>query len=112
MTNEELNTALYEKMFEEQEKYRGWLLEKPPAEILDHAYEYTTREDILLSLEYNDLSDRQCHALLKSSSPLPDIFAKFEKWETGHMEEIREVIESRANELIHCETIKAAEARQ
>lgn len=26
MTNEELNTALYEKMFSEQETYRAWLL--------------------------------------------------------------------------------------
>ncbi len=50
MTNEELNTALYEKMFAEQEKYRAWLLSQPPEEILNHTYEYTMREDILLSL--------------------------------------------------------------
>ena len=48
MTNEELNTRLYEKMFEEQEKYRGWLLSQPPEEILNHTYEYTVREDILM----------------------------------------------------------------
>ena len=30
MTNEELNTALYEKMFAEQETYRAWLLSQPP----------------------------------------------------------------------------------
>lgn len=29
MNNEELNTELYQKMFEEQEKYRGWLLGQP-----------------------------------------------------------------------------------
>lgn len=43
MTNEELNTALYEKMFAEQETYRSWLLSQPPGEILNHAYEYTVR---------------------------------------------------------------------
>ena len=53
MTNEELNTALYEKMFSEQETYRAWLLAQPPEEILNHTYEYTVREDILMSLEYN-----------------------------------------------------------
>lgn len=26
MTNEQLNTALYEKMFTEQEQYRAWLI--------------------------------------------------------------------------------------
>ena len=51
MTNEELNTRLYEKMFAEQEQFRDWLLSQPPAEILNHAYEYTVREDIVLALE-------------------------------------------------------------
>ena len=57
MTNEERNTALYQKMFAEQEKFRDWLKGQPPEEILNHAYEYTIREDILMSLEYHDLPD-------------------------------------------------------
>ena len=50
MTNEELNTALYQKMFAEQKTYREWLLSQPSEEILNHTYEYTVREDILLSI--------------------------------------------------------------
>ena len=50
MTNAELNTALYQKMFAEQETYREWLLSHPSEEILNHTYEYTVREDILLSI--------------------------------------------------------------
>ena len=50
MTNEELNTALYEKMFAEQQRYREWLLSQPPDEILNHCYEFTVREDIVLAL--------------------------------------------------------------
>ena len=46
MTNAELNTALYQKMFDEQETYREWLLSQPSEEILNHTYEYTVREDI------------------------------------------------------------------
>ena len=79
MTNEELNTALYQKMFAEQEKYRDWLLSQPASEVLNHTYEYTVREDIILSLEYNDLSDKQCNALLKSPCPLDDVFKDFER---------------------------------
>ena len=41
MNNQELNTALYEKLFAEQEKFKGWLLTQPPSEILNHAYECT-----------------------------------------------------------------------
>ena len=39
MTVEELNTELYERMFEEQERFRSELLGKSPQEVLDHAYE-------------------------------------------------------------------------
>ncbi len=45
MTNEELNTALYKKVFAEQEKYREWLLSQPPDEILNHCYEYKRPEN-------------------------------------------------------------------
>ena len=34
MTNEEHNTALYQKMFAEQETFRDWLKDQPPEEIL------------------------------------------------------------------------------
>ena len=64
MTNEELNTALYKKVFAEQEKYREWLLSQPPNEILNHCYEYTVREDIVLALEeYDNIRDTiECRA--------------------------------------------------
>lgn len=77
MTNEEHNTALYQKMFAEQETFRDWLKDQPPEEILNHAYEYTIREDILLSLEYHNLSDAQTDASDGSPSPLAVSFQGF-----------------------------------
>ena len=106
MTNEELNTALYEKMFSEQETYRAWLLAQPPEEILNHTYEYTVREDILMSLEYNSLPNTQVQALLKSPSPLADVFKDFEKRETDHMDIIRDTIECRANAVIRADFLR------
>ena len=100
MTQEQLNTALYQKMFAEQEKYKAWLLSLSPEEILNHAYEYTSREDILLSLEENDLTRAQATALLKSPGPLADIFKDWEKRETGHMADIWETVEARADTVI------------
>ena len=50
MTSEELNTAIYEKMAAEQSAYRDRLLTLPPDEILQHAYEYAVRQDILFVL--------------------------------------------------------------
>ena len=100
MTNEELNTELYKKLFAEQEKFKGWLLTQPPSEILENAYAYTVREDILLAMEYHDISDEQAKALLSSDTPLKDIFHVFEDVEGDHMEVIRNCIERKANETI------------
>ena len=73
MTAEELTTILYRKMKAEQDTYRDWLLSLPPAEILDHTYEYSVREDILMAQGERELSSEQAMALLGSSSPLADI---------------------------------------
>ncbi len=111
MTNEELNTRLYQKMFSEQEAYREWLLSQMPEEILNHTYEYTVREDILMSLEYHDLPDTQAKALLKSPSPLADVFKDWEHKETGYMEDIWQTVEDRAKEAVKKEAKKEQKER-
>lgn len=111
MTNEELNTALYKKMYAEQEEYEKWLLAQPPEEILKHAYEFTVRQDILLSLEYHDLTDAQASALLKSPGPLGDIFKEFESRETDYMDTVFESMVSRADSLIKEEMVQEWEVR-
>ena len=59
MTGEELCTKLYQRMTAEQEHYRNWLLAQPPGEILDHAAEYTVREDIVMEMEELELPEAQ-----------------------------------------------------
>ena len=103
MTNEELNTALYQKMFAEQETFRDWLKSQPPEEILKHTYEYTVREDILLSLEYHDLTDAQTNALMKSPNPLGDVFHEFEQTETSYMDTVFDSMVRRADAVIQAE---------
>lgn len=98
MNTNDLNTALYEKMAAEQDKYRDWLKSQPPEEILHHTYEYTVREDIVMAMEELYLTDTQAQALLDSPTPLADVYRYFEKLETGYMDVIRDSIESRANE--------------
>ena len=99
MTQEEMLTALYEKMAAEQDKYRDWLKGQPAAEVLNHAYEYTVREDIVMCMEELELTEAQAKALLASPAPLADIYKDFEKLETSYMDVIRDTIETRANEL-------------
>lgn len=89
MTNAMMNTQLYQKMYAEQEQYRAWLLTQSPNEILNHTYEYTIRQDILIAMEESRLSARQARVLLKSPCPLTDVYEHFRNQEHGHMEQIR-----------------------
>ena len=67
MEKVDLGYNLYEKMSYEQDYYRQWLLSQPPEEILNHAYEYAMREDILMAMETEELTDAQAQALLGSA---------------------------------------------
>ena len=102
-TNEKLNTLLYQKMFDEQQEYRNWLLSQPPETILEYTYSYTVRQDILIAAEYYNFSNEQALALLSSDFPLSDIFHDFEKIEGDYMDIILSCIETRANNIIEAQ---------
>ena len=100
MADTELSSKLYEKMSAEQDKFRAWLVEQPPADILLHAVEYTVREDILMEIGALELPDDQARALLASPDTMADIYKTFSKMvDTGHMDVVRESIEDRAATL-------------
>ena len=111
MTQAVLNTQLYQKMFAEQEQFKAELMQLPPGETLKQAYEYVCREDILLSLEYNDLSPKQAKALLKSPTPLADVFKKWDSWDDNRMENIWNAVEARANEVVRADFIAQRDSR-
>lgn len=62
------------KMTEEFNAYRSWLLQQPPEEILNHAYEYSTKQDIMLNVADAGLSPAQIETMLRSPCPLEDVF--------------------------------------
>lgn len=107
MINEQLNTVLYEKMYVEQKKFLEKLKNSTPEIVIQNAYELVIREDILLSLEENDLDAKQCKALLREKKPLDKLFLAWEKHEGDHMNEIRDCIENKANDLIKLARVRA-----
>lgn len=100
MLYDDPHTALFNKMTAKQEQYKEQLLMKSPKEILEHAYEYALREDILFSMDTNDLTDEQVEALLQTETPLNDIVQTIENLETSYMDMVREGVEHRADEVI------------
>lgn len=103
MDAETLNQALYDKMAAEQERFKHNLLGLTPEQVLDHAYEYAMRQDILMEMEALNLPTKQAAALLESPFPLTDVYKDFRDMETGHMDNIRDCIEGRAESLLEAQ---------
>ena len=96
MTPEEMNTQLYEKLTAEQAKYRDWLMGQPPEEILNHAYEYAVREDILAAAELMDMPQAQAAALLAVSSPMEAIYGEWTERKSSDLDPMLDCISNRA----------------
>ena len=96
MNESQLNLDLYHKMREEQDEYRSWLLSQTPKEILNHACEYSVREDILATMSEGHLPPILAKALLKSEQPLASVYADWSKGDYGICEAMIEVIQERA----------------
>ena len=104
MDTEKMTEMLFEKMSAEQDKYRDWLLAQPPEEILNHTFEYTARQDILMAVQDNTLDTAQLEALLKSPSPLADVYKDFSKLDSSdQMETIQTCIADRADRTLQAE---------
>ena len=100
MANEELNTVLYQRMCDEFNDFESKLLEEDPKEILQSAYGYLIRRDILIAMEEMKLSDKECEVLLAQEHPLESVFSRWEDHESSYMDEIRDVIHVTSDELI------------
>ena len=105
MDAEKLNQALYDKMAAEQERFKHNLLGQTAEEVLDHAYEYAMRQDILMEMEALNLPAQQAAALLESPFPLADVYGDFRERE-GHMDLVRECIETLAFSLLEAQREK------
>ena len=100
MDAEKLTNVLCEKMSAEQDKYRAWLVAQPPEEILNHTAEYSTREDILMAMDFIELTKAQVSALLDSPTPLADVYKNWSNMDFNLMDNITAAIEDRADTVI------------
>lgn len=92
MTTEKMNKLLYDRMIAEQNGFKSFLMKLSPKEILDHAYQYSVREDILTCVVGSELSESEICALISSRTPLADIYNRAEKNEVNIMDGLRDCI--------------------
>ena len=68
---------LLTKMNSEFAEYEAWLLQQPASVILENAFQYTTKQDILMHAESAELSPAQLETLLHSRAPLEEVFETY-----------------------------------
>lgn len=78
-------------------------MSQPPEVILNHAYEYTVREDILLAFENNELSGEQADVLLRHGTSLADLYKSFSQIDTSYMDILCTLVENEADDLLKAE---------
>ena len=96
---EEISTALYEKMSKELENFIKELQQSTPEIIIENAYELIIREDILLSVEGNEIPLSKTKQLLKLEKPLDSIYQEWLRNDYSHMDMIEDTINDFAGEL-------------
>lgn len=99
MTNEHLNTQLYWKLHREHAAFKNWLMKQPASVILQNAYKYAMMEDVLLTIENNNLSDEQAKALLKGKGHLEKVLDRWQADGTGHMDSMRQKAQEYATKM-------------
>ena len=92
---------IYAKVHAEQSAFVDWLQQQPPNVILDHAYEYAMREDILLSMEHFILTEEQVAALMVLDKHLAALCDAYINSENSHMEQVWDSVEQFANDEIN-----------
>lgn len=88
----QVNRLLYDKMAEEQKEFVDELKGSSSEYVIEKAYELVMREDILLSIEGEDLSISQANALLKLKFPLDAIYQEWLDNDFSHMDMVRDTI--------------------
>jgi len=96
MKVEQLNMRLYEKVQSEQEAYVAELLKKSPEEILKSAREYCVRDDMVAELEFLNFKEPQVRGMLRSDTPLADMYEEWKNTEIPNMDDIRSVLSTHA----------------
>jgi hypothetical protein len=106
ISTEQLSKAVFDKMYAEQQAFRKELLQMKPEDILDQAYVYAVREDILCAMENTELSMRQALALLVTDTPLAYVYKTYLGKDPDYMEHINESLEDFASDMakVHAET--------
>lgn len=92
---------LLTKMHSEFAEYEAWLLRQPASVILENAFQYTTKQDILMHAESVELSPAQLETLLRLKAPLEEVFEAYRNTDSDFlMIEMHDAMETCADDAM------------
>ena len=112
MQTEYLKSLLLNKAEKEQSIFIESLKSQPPEKIIEAAYEKVIRDDLLLTFEYSDLSDKQLSALLKLEHPLSACYDAWLHNDCSYMDMLRDTVEDYANDLVKEESQQKSKGKK
>lgn len=95
----EATAKLIEKLSKEFSEYSRWLTSLPSDKVLDHAFEYCAKQDILIYITSIGVHPDRVKTLLASSDALDDIYRRYHKMDTDRMYDIGVAINDTADML-------------
>ena len=103
------NDLLYAKCKSELDTFIKGMVISPPENIIEKAYEITTKNDIMAIMEEIELPDNQAKALLALKNPLDLIYRKWLDTDYSNMDGLREIIDDFAKDTLKNFKAKAQE---
>ena len=91
--NIDYNAVLLEKVQEEYDAFIERLMGMKSEEVISHAYEKVMKEDIVLAIEQECLSQEEASVLCFEKNPLDYVYQEWMEGETSHMEMLRDTVE-------------------
>ena len=106
MRTERLKKELLDKAVNEQAEYIENLKTLPPEKILEKAYEKVMRDDIVTTIEFSPLTEKQLKALLKFKAPVSACFDEWQKKDDTYMDRLIDMVDKFSEKLVKNEEEK------
>ena len=110
MDTREVNIILRKKARTELTLLRKQLLAQSPQEVLDRAYEYATKSDMVTLINETEFSAKQARALLRRPRLLDSLFKEYGNHSSNSMDVLVAFVNDKADEYAAGNQNKASRA--
>lgn len=106
-----LNQRLSDKVQQELSSFREEMLDKPPQELFDAAYQIAIKNDIAECIANTNYSPQAAKALLKSPNLLQEIYDEWLETDNSHMEDLSQTITDFKDYMVKTEKLLSGKER-